>query len=165
MLKLVPPESVGIPSERLAAIDAAMRAYIDQGKFAGLSTLIACKGKVIHFGCYGKLDIGRGVPVQADSLFRIYSLTKPITSVGALMLFEEGHFALDEPVHKWIPEFKNFRVWQEGEGRNGATSALETDITFWHLLTHTSGLGYGFGEPTDPFEKIYQEAQLLTPPI
>jgi CubicO group peptidase (beta-lactamase class C family) len=164
MIELVPPESVGIPSERLAAIEAAMQAYIDQGKFAGISTLIACKGNVIHFGCYGEIDIGRGVPVQADSLFRIYSLTKPITSVGALILFEEGHFQLDEPVHKWIPEFKNFQVWQEGEGREGATSALETDITFWHLLTHTSGLGYGFGEPTDPVDKIYQEAGLMRPP-
>src|SRR5688500_11217069 len=108
MIELVAPESVGIPSERLAAIDAAMQAYINQGKFAGISTLIACKGKVIHFGCYGKLDINRGAPIQPDSLFRIYSLTKPIISVAALMLYEDGRFDLDQPVYKWIPEFKNF---------------------------------------------------------
>jgi CubicO group peptidase (beta-lactamase class C family) len=162
MIELVAPESVGIPSERLSAIDAAMQAYIDQGKFAGISTLIACKGKVIHFGNNGKLDIRRRAPVRPDSLFRIYSLTKPIISVAALMLYEDGLFDLDEPVSKWIPEFKNLRVWQESYSVNGATSALETDITFWHLFTHTSGLGYGWGEPTDPVDKIYQEAQLIS---
>ncbi|HMD81090.1 MAG TPA: serine hydrolase domain-containing protein [Anaerolineales bacterium] len=161
MMELVAPESVGIASERLAAIDAAMQAYIDQGRFAGISTLIACKGKVIHFGRYGKLDISRAAPIQADSLFRIYSLTKPIISVAALMLYEDGLFDLDQPVYKWIPEFKNFRVWQESYSINGATSALETDITFRHLFTHTAGLGYGWGEPTDPVDKIYQEAQLI----
>jgi len=162
MIEPVAPESVGIPSERLAAIDAVMQAYIHQGKFAGISTLIACKGKVIHFRCYGKLDISRGVSVQPDSIFRIYSLTKPIISAAALLLYEEGLFDLDEPVYKWIPGFKIFRVWQESYSANGATSALETDITFWHLFTHTSGLGYGWGEPTDPVDKIYKEAQLIT---
>ena len=161
MMEIVAPESVGIPSERLAPIDAAMQAYIDQGRFAGISTLIACKGKVIHFGCYGKLDISRAAPIQPDSLFRIYSLTKPIISVAALMLYEDGLFDLDQPVYRWIPEFKNFRVWQESYSINGATSALETDITFRHLFTHTAGLGYGWGEPTDPVDKIYQEAQLI----
>ena len=162
MIEPVEPESVGIPSERLAAIDAAMQAYIHQGKFAGISTLIACKGKVIHFGCYGKLDISRGVPVQPDSLFRIYSLTKPVISVAALILYEAGLFDLNQPVHKWIPEFKNLRVWQKSYSVHGATSALETDITIWHLLTHTAGLGYGWGEPTDPIDKIYQEAKLIS---
>jgi CubicO group peptidase (beta-lactamase class C family) len=162
MIELVAPESVGISSPRLAAIDTAMQAYIDQGKIAGISTLIARKGKAIHFGCYGKLDICKGIPVQPDSLFRIYSLTKPIISVAALMLYEAGRFDLDQPVYKWIPEFKNLRVWQESYSVNGATRALEADITFWHLLTHTAGLGYGWGEPTDPIDKIYQEAQLIS---
>ena len=129
MVELVTPETVGIPSERLAVIEAAMQAYIDQGKIAGISTLIACKGKVIHFGCYGKLDISRGLSVKFDSIFRIYSLTKPIISVAMLMLYEEGLFDLDQPVYKWIPEFKNFRVWQDSYDIDGATSALETDIT------------------------------------
>jgi CubicO group peptidase (beta-lactamase class C family) len=162
MIELVAPESVGISSERIAAIDAAMQTYIDQGKFAGISTLIACKGNVIHFGCFGKLDLRSSMPIRPDSLFRLASLTKPITAAAALMLYEDGRFDLDEPVSKWIPEFKTFRVWQEG---NGATGALETEITFWHLFTHTSGLGYGFGEPTDPVEKIYLEAGLMRPPI
>ena len=121
MIELVAPESVGVPSERLVAIDAAMQAYIHDGKFAGISTLMACKGKVIHFGCYGKLDIRTGVPIRSDSLFRIYSLTKPIIAAAALMLYEDGLFDLDQPVSKWIPEFKNFRVYQEGYSVNGTT--------------------------------------------
>ena len=163
MIELVLPESVGISSERIAAIDAALQAYIDQGKIAGISTLIACRGNVIHFGCYGKLDLSRAVPVQSDSLFRIYSLTKPVISAAVLMLYEAGLFDLHQPVHTWIPEFKNVRVLQESYSLNGATRPLETDITFWHLLTHTAGLGYGWGEPTDPIDKIYQEAQLISP--
>jgi CubicO group peptidase (beta-lactamase class C family) len=165
MIEIVSPESIGVPSERLSAIDAAMQSYIAHDKLAGITTLIACKGKVIYFGCFGKLDLSTGAPVRPDSLFRIYSLTKPIISVAALMLYEDGLFELDQPVSKWIPEFKNFRVWQEGYSVNGATSPLETDITFWHLFTHTAGLGYGFGEPTDPVDKIYQEAQLIRPPL
>jgi CubicO group peptidase (beta-lactamase class C family) len=165
VIEIVSSESVGIPADRLLAIDEAMQSYINQGKLAGIATLIACKRKAIHFGCYGKLDLSTGAPVRPDSLFRIYSLTKPIISVAALMLYEDGLFDFDEPVSKWIPEFKNFRVWQEGYSVNGATSALETDITFWHLFTHTAGLGYGFGEPSDPVDKIYQEAQLIHPPL
>lgn len=161
MIELIAPESVGVSSAQLAEIDVAMHAYIDQGKFAGISTLIACKGKAIHLGCYGKLNISRDIPVQPDSLFRIYSLTKPVISVAALILYEAGLFDLNQPVHKWIPEFKNLRVRQESYSVDGATSPLETDITIWHLLTHTAGLGYGWGEPTDPIDKIYQEAQLI----
>lgn len=165
MIEIVSPESVGVQADRLLAIAEAMQSYVHQGKLAGITTLIACKGNAIHFGCYGQLDVGMGMPIRSDSIFRIYSLTKPIISVAALMLYEDGLFSFDEPVSKWIPEFKNFRVWQESYSVNGATSALEKDITFWHLFTHTSGLGYGFGEPTDPIDKIYQDAQLIRPPL
>jgi CubicO group peptidase (beta-lactamase class C family) len=163
VIEIVSPESVGIHSDRLSAVDMAMQSYIDEGKFAGISTLIACKSKVIHFGRYGKLNLGTGTPVRSDSLFRIYSLTKPIISVGALILYEEGYFDFDEPVSTWLPEFKHFRVWQEYD--RDATSAVETDITLWHLFTHTSGLGYGFGEPTHPVDKMYQDAKLIRPPL
>ena len=163
MIEVVSSESVGIPADRLLAIDAAMQSYVNQGKLAGIATLIACKGKIIHFGCYGHLDLAAGTLIRPDSLFRIYSLTKPVTSVAALMLYEDGLFDLDEPVWKWIPEFKGLRVWQEGYGLNGATIALEREITFRHLFTHTSGLGYGWGEPTDPVDKIYLEAQIIHP--
>ena len=162
MMDLVTPETVGISSERLAAINSVMQAYIDEGRFVGISTLIACKGSVIHFECYGKLDLGRGMPVRPNSLFRLASLTKPITAAAALILHEDGLFDLDEPVSKWLPKFKSFRVWQEG---SGSTGTLETEITFRHLFAHTSGLGYGFGEPTHPVEKLYLQAGFMRPPI
>ncbi len=114
MIETIAPESVGMSSGRLKDIHAAMQAFIDQGKFAGLAALIARRGKVVHFGCYGKLDLAANKPVQPDSLFRIYSLTKPVTSVAALILYEEGRFNLDDPVSEWIPEFNNFKVSPEG---------------------------------------------------
>jgi CubicO group peptidase (beta-lactamase class C family) len=82
--------------------------------------------------------------------------------VAALILYEAGLFDLNQPVHKWIPEFKNLRVCEQSYSVNGATCALETDITIWHLLTHTAGLGYGWGEPTDAIDRIYQDAQLIS---
>ena len=113
MIETVSPESVEMSSDRLKAIDIAMQGLVDEGKLAGISTLIARRGKVVHFGCYGKLDMAADKPIQSDSLFRIYSLTKPITSVAALMLYEAGHFDLNDPVSKWIHEFKDFQVLQE----------------------------------------------------
>jgi CubicO group peptidase (beta-lactamase class C family) len=161
MIETIAPESVGMSSDRLKEIDTTMQAFVDQGKFAGIATLIARRGQVVHYGCYGKLDLAANKPVQPDSLFRIYSLTKPITSVAALMLCEEGHFNLDDPVAKWIPEFNHFKVLPESASTNSELETQTKEITFWHLLTHTSGLGYGFD--TGLIEEIYRDAQLLSP--
>ena len=167
MIKINAPESVGMSSSRLNEIDVAMQSFIDEGKLAGISTLIARRGKVVHLGCYGKLDLAANKPVQADSLFRIASLTKPITCVATLMLCEEGHFKLDDPVSKWIPEFKNFKVMQDNTNINSELADLETEITFWHLLTHTSGLAYGWNrepqEQLEPIEDIYYNAKISRP--
>lgn len=162
MIETIAPERVGMSSGRLKEIHTAMQAFIDQGKYAGIATLIARRGKVVHFGCYGKLNLVANKSIQPDSLFRIYSLTKPITSVAALILYEEGHFNLDDPVSKWIPEFKNFKVLQESTSSDIKLGTLEKEITFWHLLTHTSGLGYGVdAEPTEPIEVIYRDAKIF----
>ena len=161
MIRTVAPESVGMSSDRLKDIDATMQAFIDQGKFAGIATLIARRGQGVHFGHYGKLNLAANKPVQPDSLFRIYSLTKPITSVAVLILYEEGHFNLDDPVSKWIPEFNHFKVLPESPSAHSGLEAQTQEITFWHLLTHTSGLGYGFD--TGRVEEIYRDAQLLSP--
>jgi CubicO group peptidase (beta-lactamase class C family) len=167
MIKINAPESVGMSSSRLNEIDVAMQSFIDEGKLAGISTLIARRGKVVHLGCYGKLDLAANKPVQADSLFRIASLTKPITCVATLMLCEEGHFKLDDPVSKWIPEFKNFKVFQDNTNVNSELADLETEITFWHLLTHTSGLAYGWNrepqEQLEPIKDIYYNAKIIRP--
>jgi CubicO group peptidase (beta-lactamase class C family) len=162
MIEISTPESVGMSASRLSEIDTAMQAFIDQGKFAGIATLIARYGKVAHYGCYGKLDLALNKPIQADSLFRIYSLTKPITAVAALMLYEEGYFNLDDPVSKWIPEFQNFKVMQDSTNINSELVDLEKEITFWHLLTHTSGLGYGSSRgQTDPISEIYRDTKMF----
>jgi CubicO group peptidase (beta-lactamase class C family) len=161
-LNIVTPESVGISASHLNEIDTAMQAFVDQNKIAGITTLIARYGKVAHFGCYGKLDLALNKPIQTDSLFRIYSLTKPITAVGALILYDEGCFNLDDPVSKWIPEFKNLKVMQDSTNINSELSDLEKEITFWHLLTHTSGLGYGLNQnPTNPIDEIYRDAKMI----
>ncbi len=167
MIEIVTPESVGLSASRLSEIDTAMQAFIDQGKFAGIATLIARYGKVAHFGCYGKLDLALDTPIQADSLFRIQSLTKPITAVAALILHDEGYFDLDDPVSKWIPEFKNFKVMKDSTDINSELVDLENEITFRHLLTHTSGLGYYSSPhssyPAVPINEIYGDAKMFDP--
>jgi CubicO group peptidase (beta-lactamase class C family) len=164
MIEISNPESVGMSSSRINEIDATMQEFIDQGSYPGLSTLVARYGKVVHFGCYGKLDLATNKPVQPESLFRIYSLTKPVTSLAALMLYEEGHFNINDPVSKLIPEFKNFKVLKDSTKFENELDNLEEEITFWHLLTHTSGLGYGISpEPPDPIEEMYREANIFGP--
>jgi CubicO group peptidase (beta-lactamase class C family) len=165
VIEVVSSETVGIPRHRLAAIDAAMQAFVASRRIAGISTLIAYQHHVIHFGCFGKLDLATGAPIMPDSLFRIYSLTKPIITVAALLLYEAGQLPLEAPVARWIPEFTQFRVWQDGTIDQYRTVPLERDITVRHLLTHTSGLAYGFGEPTHPVDKLWQAARLSQPPL
>jgi CubicO group peptidase (beta-lactamase class C family) len=162
MIEINTPESVGMSSSRVNEIDTAMQALVDQGKYAGFAALIARRGKVVHFGCYGQRDLAANRPVQPDTIFRIYSLTKPITAVASLMLVEEGRFKLDDPVAHWIPAFKNLRVFAQNARGEVELRALETELTFWHLLTHTSGLCYGFFTDT-PVETMYKEAKLLSP--
>jgi len=143
-------------------IRPAMQSYIDERKIAGISTLVIRHGEVIHSECYGMLDIEAGKPIQPDSIFRIYSLTKPITSVALMMLVEEGHLTLDDPVATYIPELRDRKVYSSASGTEASLVEAERDITIWHLLTHTSGLGYGFGAYDDPVEDIYLEAEILS---
>ena len=143
-------------------IRPAMHRYIDEGKIAGIGTLVIHHGEVIHSECYGMLDLEAGKPVQPDSIFRIYSLTKPITSVALMMLIEEGHLALEDPISAYIPELRDMKVYSSSADAEATTVAAERDITIWHLLTHTSGLGYGFGVYDDPLEDIYREAGILS---
>ena len=111
-MDIVAPEA-GISSERLRDLDEAMQAYVDQGKVAGLATLVTRHGQVVHHRCYGKLDLTLGRPVQTNSIFRLASLTKPITAAAILMLHEKGYFDLHDPILRWIPEFKNLKVYKK----------------------------------------------------
>ena len=109
-LERATPESVGMSAERLERVTAAMQGYIDRNLVAGTVTLIARRGKVVHYEAHGLRDVENGQPMEADAIFRIASMTKPITSVALMMLWEEGHFQLRDPIGKWLPEFAEMTV-------------------------------------------------------
>jgi CubicO group peptidase (beta-lactamase class C family) len=162
MPESVVPEEVGLSSDRVRNLEETMQAYVDGNKVAGLATLIAHHSQVVHQRCYGNLDVAGGGPVQTNSIFRLGSLTKPITAVAALMLHEKGGFDLHDPVSRWIPEFKNLKVYKPAEGTRFEYVDLERPLTFWHLLTHTAGFGYGI-EPDDPVVDLYRQADFFSP--
>ena len=148
---MVEPEAVGLSTERLSRIDKVMEAYVEQQKIAGGVTLIARHGKIAHLGTYGMMDVEAGKPMTPDTIFRIASMTKPITSVAVMMLYEEGHFRLHEPVSKFIPAFKEMHVLPPEDAEDSASPVPATQqITIWNLLTHTSGLTYHWNERLGP---------------
>ena len=155
------PEKVGLSSERLQRIGPVMQRYVQDNKLAGLLTMIARHGKVVHFETYGMMDREAEKPMQRDAIFRIYSMSKPITSVAVMMLYEEGRFQLDDPVSKYIPEFKDLKVFAGGSSGNMQVVPSERDMTIRHLLTHTSGLTYGLFSNT-PVDSLYLKAEVLS---
>jgi CubicO group peptidase (beta-lactamase class C family) len=159
-MNITAPEQVGISTERLARIRPVLERYVAEQKFAGFVTMIARRGKLVHFDCVGMSDTASSQPMQPDTLFRIYSMTKPIVSVAMMMLYEEGRFHLDDPISKFIPDFKNVKVYVR-PGITGAELATpQPAVTFHHLLTHTAGLSYGWFEDT-PVEELYRKAEVL----
>ena len=146
-LPLVEPETVGLSTQRLSRIDKVMEMHIAQQKIAGGVTLLARHGKIAHLGTYGMMDVEAGKPMTSDTIFRIASMTKPITSVAVMMLYEEGHFRLHEPVSKFIPAFKEMHVLPPEDAEDSAEPVPATEqITIWNLLTHTAGLTYHWNE-------------------
>ncbi|MDA0339336.1 MAG: serine hydrolase [Proteobacteria bacterium] len=135
-------QSVGMSDARLERLDAAMQAYVDDRKLAGIVTLVARRGKIVQFEAYGDADVESDLPMRKDSIFRIYSITKPIASVAVMMLFEEGRFLLSDPISKYIPELANPQVWISGEGDEMVTRPAAREVTIHDLLTHQSGYGY-----------------------
>ena len=148
-------ESVGMSSERLARVTAMSQGYVDEGKLAGVVTLVARKGKIVHFEAVGQRGAADERPLAKDALFRIFSMSKPITAVAAMMLYEEGKFRLSDPVADFVPELASPNVLVDGE-----LVPAENTMTMRHLLTHTAGLSYGFN-PADPLDQRYREAQLF----
>jgi CubicO group peptidase (beta-lactamase class C family) len=146
---LVKPEEVGLSSQRLERIRAHFQRYIDAGKVAGTLTLVARRGQIAYFEPQGHLELERTRPMQRDTIFRIYSMSKPITSVGLMMLYEQGLFQLDDPIHKCIPTWVNLRVFISGTHPKFVTAPPARPMTIRDLLTHTSGLTYGFMERTN----------------
>ena len=146
----------GMSAERLERITAMTQRYVDENKLAGVVTLVARDGKIVHFEAVGNRGAEDDRPMTKDALFRIFSMTKPITAVAAMMLYEEGKFQLSDPVSDFVPELKELNVMVDGE-----LKPAENPMTMLHLLTHTGGLSYGFN-PQDPIDKLYNEAQIWT---
>lgn len=153
---VVVPETVGFSSERLARIAPVMRTYTEQRGFSGISTLIARRGKIVHFEQVGYQDRDERTPLRPDTIYRIYSMTKSFTCVALMMLYEEGRFHLFEPVSKYIPSFANLRVYDKEHG----TVPLERPVLIHNLITHTSGLTYDFMDD-NPVAALYREAGLM----
>jgi CubicO group peptidase (beta-lactamase class C family) len=154
------PEDVGMSSAALARIeDHLKRRYIDSGRFPGTQVLVHRRGKTVHSAVQGFADIERKRPLQNDTIFRIYSMTKPITSIAVMMLVEEGRVALDEPVHKYISEWKGLGVFVAGVAPLFQTRPLTRPMLIVDLLRHTSGLTYGFQQRTN-VDAAYREKKI-----
>lgn len=159
-MQTIQPEQVGFCSKRLERIPQTMQRYVERGGLAGTLTLLARRGQVFHCATTGWMDIENQRPMPVDGIFRIYSMTKPITVTATLMLMEEGHFLLDDPISNWIPEFDRMKVFAGTRGDDIYTTDLERPITLRHLLTHSAGLSYGF-ETKHPVDRLYQKAKLF----
>ncbi|MGF1456357.1 MAG: serine hydrolase domain-containing protein [Alphaproteobacteria bacterium] len=147
---LTDPKGAGLSPERLAHIDRFLQEnYIDAGLLPGALTVVARRGVVAHLSPLGKRDLAQGLPVEQDTIFRIYSMTKPITAVAALMLVEEGLIALDDPVHRFIPEWRGLGVYQAGLHPQFQVRRPDRPMRVIDLFRHTSGLTYGFQNRTN----------------
>jgi CubicO group peptidase (beta-lactamase class C family) len=155
------PESVGMSTQRLGRLKSEMQALVDRNQLPGVVTMVAKDGKVVEFEVAGKRDVESGAPLQKDSIFRIYSMSKPITGVAMMMLFEEGKWQLNDPVSKHIPEFANLKVAKVNP-QNGAVTQVAPDhaMTMRELMSHSGGLTYGvFG--STPVDKMYTDVNVL----
>jgi CubicO group peptidase (beta-lactamase class C family) len=153
------PEAVGMSADRLARIDPVMQSVVDDGGFAGLSVMIARHGQTVFAAQYGQRDKEAGRPMTEDTIFRIYSMTKPIISTALMMLFEEGRFRLTDPVAKYIPAFGETKVLAD----DGSLVDPVRPMFVRDLLTHTSGLTYDFMQDS-PVGEMYREARLMNDP-
>jgi len=137
-------KAAGFAADRLGRIsDHLKRAYIDNGKIAGCQVAVTRKGHLAYFASLGEMDKERARPMADDAIFRIYSMSKPITSVALMMLYERGYFQLNDPVHRFIPEWRDHRVWVSGEGNAMETAKPNRPVSMRDMLCHTGGITYG----------------------
>lgn len=155
-LPAVKPEREGFSADRLARITEITQSYVDEGKLAGVITMVARRGRIVHFEAVGNKGVDDTRPLAKDDLFRIYSMTKPITAVAAMQLYEQGGFHLSDPVSKYVPELKGLQVLNG----SGELEPVEREMTMQQLLTHTTGFSYGFDPQNDPVDKAYVAAEL-----
>jgi CubicO group peptidase (beta-lactamase class C family) len=161
----VDPAEAGFAADRLHRLDDNFARYVDDGRLNGWLLAISRHGKIVYVSHYGHRDKEAGLEVTPDTLWRIYSMTKPVTSVAAMMLYEEGRFELTDPVSKFIPAFKDMRVFTGGSDQRPVTVPATEPVRVHHLLTHTSGLTYGFHR-VHPVDAMYRAAgfELGDPP-
>lgn len=156
-LPRVDPREVGLSPERLSRLDEHFRRYVDDGRLAGWLVAVARHGRVAHMSSYGSADAARTRDFTEDTVVRLYSMTKPLTSVAAMMLVERGQLALKDPVANFLPEFGESQVFTGGSAESPVLVPQERPMLIWHLLTHTAGLTYGF-QQQDPVDEMYRAA-------
>lgn len=157
-MDLTKPEKAGFSSERLRRINPLMQGYVDRHELAGIITTVARHGQTVHLEKFGWMDIEAHKPMAFDTIFQIASMTKPVTSVAIMTLYEQGYFNLNTPIAKFIPAFKDTKVFVRKTDSGMELADLEQPIAFRHLFTHTAGLSYGWNE-NDPVDQLYQAAR------
>lgn len=148
---------MGFDQDRLRRIDRHFQAYVDDGRLAGWQVVVGQHGEVQHTATCGVMDLETQRPVAEDTLWRIYSMTKPVTSVAAMQLWEQGLFELTDPVSRWLPAFADVQVFRAGSNTKALLEPAREPVRVWHLLTHTSGLTYGFMQH-HPVDAMYRAA-------
>jgi CubicO group peptidase (beta-lactamase class C family) len=156
------PEDLGLCSRRIERVEGWMQQQVAGGRLAGIEIMINRRGRTALHRCHGKSDLARNADATPETIYRIYSMTKPLTAVAVMMLYEEGHFQLDDPITRFLPGFAGQRVFTGGGYGAVMTEPAVRDITFRDLLTHTSGLTYGFMQAT-PVDAIYRAQKLELP--
>lgn len=162
-LPRVSPSRAGFNPERLEVMHETVQRFVEDGRHAGIITALARNGNLVDIQAYGYRDIENQLPMELDTICRVYSMSKIITSVGVLILFEEGAFNLDDPVGNYLPELRDLKVFTGGTAENPQLEPARTPVTIKHLLTHTSGMMYDFDGNT-PLHQLYKEADLWSGP-
>lgn len=154
------PEAVGMSAERVRRLDGLLKKYVDDNKLPGFVAILVRNGQVVYHNAYGMADVPAQRAMKTDDIFRIASMTKAITATAVMMLYEEGKFSLDDPISKFIPEFKNPTVLRSFPFSDSTyiTEPARSEITIRQLMSHTSGLGYGMIDADERFKAMYQKA-------
>ena len=156
-------KSVGMSQEKLDAIPKALNNFVKNNQLPGFVSAVAKDGKVVHFNAMGKRDVERDLPMENDTIFRMYSMTKPVTGAAVMILIDEGKVSVNDPVSKYIPEFSDLKVMKTAADGSTALAPATKTMTIEHLLTHTSGLSYGIFDPS--VAKYYEDADVMNPDI
>ncbi|MBB1157347.1 MULTISPECIES: serine hydrolase domain-containing protein [Amycolatopsis] len=149
------PADAGFDGTRLRRIDRHFARYVDDGLLPGFLAVVSRHGRIVHVASHGSRDVEAGAPVETDTIWRIFSMTKPVTSVAAMTFVEEGLIDLTDPISRWLPEFAEPRVYAKGSALAPVTEPATEPIRLWHLLSHTAGLTYGFHH-THPVDAVYR---------